>query len=215
MSSISSVASTSSVLRPAALFCADCTTSDVTMDPQQQDTLRFSWTLCVVHLADIHAAPLNPFQPQSSPTQPIMFPTANRTMNTGAGQALTLHAPGPAPGPAPLSRPAAFSRSDVVQSSIDLYNKIRLTVMDPRERHTIKGALDKHGISERVFRRRRWIGELAVLDYPRLLELVKRELGSNGRIRMEALNDAAGRAINTTRHLKEARAAAISCGRLM
>ena len=96
-----------------------------------------------------------------------------------------------------------------------MYNKIRLTVMDPRERHTIKGALDKHGISERVFRRRRWIGELAVLDYPRLLELVKRELGSNGRIRMEALNDAAGRAINTTRHLKEARAAAISCGRLM
>ena len=31
---------------------------------------------------------------------------------------------------------------------------------------------------------------------------------------MEALNDAAGRAINLTRHLKDARAAAIPCGRL-
>ena len=57
-------------------------------------------------------------------------------------------------------------------------------------RPTIKGALAKHGVSERVFRRRRWIAELAVLDHPRLLDLVKRELGANGRIKVEAANDA-------------------------
>ena len=53
MSSISSVASTSSVLRPAALFCADCVPSAVTMDPHKQDTLQFSWTLCVIHLTGL------------------------------------------------------------------------------------------------------------------------------------------------------------------
>ena len=62
---------------------------------------------------------------------------------------------------------------------------------------------------------RRWIAELTVLDHPRLLDLVNREVRANGKIRVEALNDAAGRAINLTRHLKDARAAAISCGRLV
>ena len=114
MSSISSVASTSSVLRPAALFCADCVPSAVTMDPHKQDTLQFSWTLCVIHLADLHAAPLNPYQQdlqppptQSSPTHPITFPTANRAINTGAGPALTLDQATPQSQPAPLSVPLA------------------------------------------------------------------------------------------------------------
>ena len=220
MSSISSVASTSSVLRPAALFYADCVPSAVTMDPHQQDTLQFSWTLCAIHLADLHAAPLNPYQQdlqpsptQSSPTHPTTFPTANRAINTGAGPALTLAQATSQAQPASLSVPAPFSRTAVVQSSTDLHEKIRLTVMDPRDRHTIKGALSKHGVSERVFRRRRWIAELAVLDHPRLLDLVKRELGANGRIRVGALNDAASRAVQLSMHLKDARAAAISCGR--
>ena len=154
MSSISSVASTSSVLRPAALFCAGCVPSSVTMDPHKQDTLQFSWTLCVIfHLADLHAAPLNPYQQdlqppptQSSPTHPITFSTAKRAINTGAGPALTLDQATPQSQPAPLSVPAPFSRTAVVQSSTDLYEKIRLTVMDPRDRHTIKGALAKHGV---------------------------------------------------------------------
>ena len=153
MSSISSVASTSSVLRPAALFCTDCVPSAVTMDPHKQDTLQFSWTLCVIHLADLHAAPLNPYQQdlqppptQSSPTHPITFSTANRAINTGAGPVLTLDQATPQSQPAPLSVPAPFSRTAVVQFSTDLYEKIRLTVMDPRDRQTIKGALAKHGV---------------------------------------------------------------------
>ena len=181
----------------------------------------------------MNATPLNPIHLQPSPTQPPLPlqqpPSQPPPSATGAGPSLTLPvlaAPQSQPSPqsqsppqsqpAPLSQPAPYSRTDVLQSCIDLYQKIRLTVMDPRERHTIKGALAKHGVTEQMFRRRRWIAELAVLDHPRLLDLMKKEMhGNSGRVKLEALNDAANRAIKTIRHLKEARAAAISCGRLM
>ena len=260
MSSISSVPSLTAIMRPAALYCADCTPSDVGFDPLQQDILKFSWSLCILHQSDPHATPLNPFLPPSlptpsqvqpsptrpSPTRPI-YPTATRAF--GAGPAVTIPlraapvpapaAPAPAPtpaaaapaAPAPAPAPAApaapapsapapaapYSRSDVVQASRAMYERVKMTVMDPLHPHTIKGALAQLNIANRTFQRRRWIAELDILDATKLQQLIttQQQLYRRPRVSVESLNDNAKAAIHATRALRDARAAGMACGRLI
>ena len=76
--------------------------------------------------------------------------------------------------------PAPYSRSSVVDASVDMYGTLMLTVQDPRDPHTLKDAMKKHKIADRSFRRRLWIAELHILEPATLQQIITTQIRASG-----------------------------------